>query len=642
MDPLVKIRQHLGLPTLQELRRDYSTKQKELVPGTANWVLEQPTFLEWKKFTKPVLSLQGSPGCGKSSLSASIINHLLEIGDKNLLIGYYFFHNNDQNKQSMLKALSAMVYLAADASEEFSTLAAKTCQVTPNISAATIGSIWYDFIASRFGPNSNMRLCLVLDGVDEAIQDGIKEFVGLLAESLQTELRIQVLFVGRPEIENATSSLNDFSLETIVVSNKLNSNDITRFINDRYKKYLPKQNIRSLQARVTSILNEKANGMFLWVDLVYQELAKLKTAKQIEDHLSVLPAGLDRLYEIIFNRMEKNGSWVDEIKVLFCYLAHFNKPSVFLLNQILQFVKKGTSFDVETMITNTCISLISYEETGHSLFEKMIKPVSLEIPGAKQEGEIETAEEELDEEEMDEQQEEEEIINQQVEEDQRQRETMVKLCHASVSDYIKSEHLKTTNILYSLNDAKLNLAEMMLQMACAGATAPIDAWVYSMTNFCNQLEHLNGIEVSKENTAFIAEHIWEVFESEPLGKYISKQSSTYVGAPLQFESGGFSFGPNIQKNNNKNRQVLLKWIEKANSNPELLKPETRGWANKVLQNPLKLLAPLAETCIREWLNFDGDKYELLRRFQFASHCVSSVLFFVDMSEDVANLFSRPT
>jgi ATP-dependent Lon protease len=99
MDPLVKIRQHLGLPTLQELRRDYSTKQKELVPGTANWVLEQPTFLEWKKFTKPVLSLQGSPGCGKSSLSASIINHLLEIGDKNLLIGYYFFHNNDQNKQ---------------------------------------------------------------------------------------------------------------------------------------------------------------------------------------------------------------------------------------------------------------------------------------------------------------------------------------------------------------------------------------------------------------------------------------------------------------------------------------------------------------------------------------------------------------
>jgi len=45
---------------------------------------------------------------------------------------------------------------------------------------ATVITVWKDFIAHAYGSESNKRLCLVFDGIDEALQGEIAEIVDLL------------------------------------------------------------------------------------------------------------------------------------------------------------------------------------------------------------------------------------------------------------------------------------------------------------------------------------------------------------------------------------------------------------------------------------------------------------------------------
>jgi hypothetical protein len=82
---LTTIRKYFNLPS-QMKSRDYNTQKGKLVPGTATWILQNVAFQKWSRFEKPVLSLQGSPGCGKSYLSTRIIQHLSEVRDMNILI----------------------------------------------------------------------------------------------------------------------------------------------------------------------------------------------------------------------------------------------------------------------------------------------------------------------------------------------------------------------------------------------------------------------------------------------------------------------------------------------------------------------------------------------------------------------------
>jgi hypothetical protein len=143
-----------------------------------------------------------------------------------------------------------------------------------------------------------------------------------------------------------------------------------------------------------------------------------------------------------------------------------------------------------------------------------------------------------------------------------------------------------------------------------------------MTNMCDQLRSLYERDISSEETGITVERISEIFNSQPLAKYIS-QCTVISENYGMFKDGSFFFGLNTELEDS-NRQIIQRWIEKANTDTAQLGAETRTWAKAVLENPLKLLVPLAETCIREWLNCDGEPFELYWRFSFSWQCVVSV------------------
>lgn len=87
--------------------------QKERHKGTGFWFLESQPFKEWKSGIRQNLWLHGIPGCGKTILSATIINHLNQQLDSSDAVLHFFFDFTDTNKQSLdqlVHSLAAQLY----------------------------------------------------------------------------------------------------------------------------------------------------------------------------------------------------------------------------------------------------------------------------------------------------------------------------------------------------------------------------------------------------------------------------------------------------------------------------------------------------------------------------------------------------
>jgi predicted ATPase len=68
-------------------------KARELrYAGTGQWLLDSLEFGEWKAGTRQHLWLHGNPGCGKTVLSTTVLDHLNKLEDRAVLSFYFDFN----------------------------------------------------------------------------------------------------------------------------------------------------------------------------------------------------------------------------------------------------------------------------------------------------------------------------------------------------------------------------------------------------------------------------------------------------------------------------------------------------------------------------------------------------------------------
>ncbi|KAF9728326.1 vegetative incompatibility protein HET-E-1 [Paraphaeosphaeria minitans] len=95
---------------------NYHKAHKQRQAETGLWLLDGHKFTEWKERVGSRLWLYGIPGCGKTVLSSTIIEHLLQQcnGDTRTVTAYFYFDFNDTQKQDpdlMLRSLLTFVLL---------------------------------------------------------------------------------------------------------------------------------------------------------------------------------------------------------------------------------------------------------------------------------------------------------------------------------------------------------------------------------------------------------------------------------------------------------------------------------------------------------------------------------------------------
>lgn len=96
---MTKIREWLSPPDPSDnYRKALNLRQAD----TGLWFLESEQYVKWKTDTASFLWLHGIPGCGKTILSSTILQSILQYCafDSGNVVAYFYFDFNDAHKQS--------------------------------------------------------------------------------------------------------------------------------------------------------------------------------------------------------------------------------------------------------------------------------------------------------------------------------------------------------------------------------------------------------------------------------------------------------------------------------------------------------------------------------------------------------------
>jgi hypothetical protein len=114
--------------------------------------------------------------------------------------------------------------------------------------------------------------------------------------------RVKILFTSRPHtpVRSHIASVVDIALDTQYLGT-----DITNYVKDGIAR-LDRINLPfELRDEIQKVLIDGANGMFLWVSLILDDLhnSKRTTRNAIQAKLKTLPKDLPKLYRNILKRL---------------------------------------------------------------------------------------------------------------------------------------------------------------------------------------------------------------------------------------------------------------------------------------------------------------------------------------------------
>ncbi|KAK5999158.1 Vegetative incompatibility HET-E-1-like protein [Cladobotryum mycophilum] len=287
-----------------------ASESHELAQGmrleaTCKWIEECKEYLVWSESTlQRLLWLTASPGCGKTVLFGSVVDHLTEVVandySKSQLLAYFYCDFRNADAQTLRHI--------------FGSLLSQLIAVTRACPDAVFTAYRDDRRAQNTAPKLKMiRQCIVdickeyrvfilLDGLDESNHK--IELADSLMDLLQDTPNTRVLVTSRSDVE-LEDILTDaerinFSHHANEVAGDIQTYITNRLQTDRRLSALTK----NIHKDVATSLNAKSGGMFRWVQCQLDAISSMKTARAIKGALGGLPEGLYDTYGRILMNVE--------------------------------------------------------------------------------------------------------------------------------------------------------------------------------------------------------------------------------------------------------------------------------------------------------------------------------------------------
>ncbi|KAG9836642.1 purine and uridine phosphorylase, partial [Aureobasidium melanogenum] len=281
--------------------------------ATCEWLLSKSEYLDWQSEDKVpehhgFLWIKGKPGAGKSTIMKFAYTNAANNSRGSIVISYFFNARGASLEKSTIGMYRSLLFqLLSDVPRLQEVLDTREAV---NLQAESPDSWTVETLQLLFcraiGKLENQRLTCFVDALDECEnnEDQVQEMVSFfetLGECAVTEqTRFFVCFSSRhyPHITI------DKCVELILEAQPGHADDITKYINTKLKV---KRSTRTEQ--IKSEMQEKAQGVFLWVVLVVPILRKAYNHGQVHalgECLKGIPKGLDELFEDILNRDAEN------------------------------------------------------------------------------------------------------------------------------------------------------------------------------------------------------------------------------------------------------------------------------------------------------------------------------------------------
>ena len=278
-----------------------------LLEGSYRWVLENISFRQWHKDPQSrLLWIKGDPGKGKTMLLCGVIEELKKSTPG--LLSFFFCQGTDSRINSATAVLRGLIYLLVKQQPSLALhLQKKYDQAGRSVFEDANAWVALSDIFTSIIQDPDLEIaCLIVDALDECVTD-LSKLLDLVILTSKLSARVKWLLSSRNEIHIEQKLKYVDTKARLSLELKQNAEQVSYAVNvyiDDKLSRLKSLEDDGLRDRVQDILRRKANGTFLWVALVAQELE----GPESWDPLRVVeeaPPGLYQLYDRMMNRIQQ-------------------------------------------------------------------------------------------------------------------------------------------------------------------------------------------------------------------------------------------------------------------------------------------------------------------------------------------------
>lgn len=365
------------LPSYWLVELQLSSFRQNRSEGTLQWARNMPEFQAWRlselheNAEQRIMWITGTPGMGKSTMAGYFID-LLRVQYPKAVVAYFFCRSNQPGLTKAQDILRTLAYQCTlddrEAREVLETLKSNGFELTDNL------GIRYLFEKLLLDPLRNSReIFIVLDGLDEADmvtrdRTGRSEMDILLA-CLAKLPSSRLLCISRPSAKISRVIRN-------TVYKRIGKYDNAEDIESYVQKIVAGSKILQVQFKALHIdpiqyFHDKADGIFLWVVLVLQQLATVKSRSRFQKYLDHFPAAfgpMERFYASILSRIdEEEEIWVKE--VLRWLVVAERQLSVKVLKGLVEWCLQDELVDFSQFLEVSCGSILQLLPAGNQVDE---------------------------------------------------------------------------------------------------------------------------------------------------------------------------------------------------------------------------------------------------------------------------------
>ncbi|KAH0537282.1 hypothetical protein FGG08_005907 [Glutinoglossum americanum] len=321
--------------------------------GTGDWFFESPKFKGWMRGDFQMIWCPGIPGNGLRNYSSAVIDLINKSWDMKVTgIAFTYCSYKDSDMQTDVNLVGSLLQQLAS---QLTTLPKEIASLHTNHTNRVPSTRPSLEEYSRILPlqcGYFEKVFIIIDGLDECTE-GSGARRGLVEALKRLPSNAQILVTSRP-----LKIIEDNLDHPIRQEISADPQDLELYINVRLEDSSPLAgHVReepNLKILITENLIEKANGMFLLVQLYLASLMQQDNRRDVRRALSRLPKELDSMYDEAMERIRSQGTHKTRraLQVL-AWLSYARSPlTVQMLRTALAIDPEDTYLD-ESALPNT-------------------------------------------------------------------------------------------------------------------------------------------------------------------------------------------------------------------------------------------------------------------------------------------------
>ena len=365
--------------------QDHKDRNPARVPGTCLWFLKNQRFSDWiASDSSDLFWVTADPGCGKSVLSRSLVDHELQSGPSRTTC--YFFFKDIGEQRSATNAISALLHQLCTQNHSALQQIVRVYQSNGNKLTLSFSWLWKAFLAATSRSEAGEIVC-ILDALDKCEEQDKVTLIESLNNFYTTRSgfagRIKFLVTSRPyyDIEDRFDEL------VIRLTGEDESEQIGKEIDLVIKDRVPKIGLRKKFDRKTqNALQERLlateSRTYLWLYLALADIEKafgITNPTKMRQVVDRIPKSVDEAYEAMLNRSPEPEQARKLLHIVLAAVRPLNLREVNMAFNIEQGHKSYEDVDLipemnlQSHIKNVCGLILTIQDSHIYLLHQTAK-----------------------------------------------------------------------------------------------------------------------------------------------------------------------------------------------------------------------------------------------------------------------------